>query len=378
MPTTIKKSEEIREILARACERREILILATPYLRFESQFLGLQGDELQVLATMNREEATYGLRMAGITLRFPHELGFYEGNVQMVGLGIQDNRRVLRLALPRVLQENDQRVAYRVDRVGRVQVTCATQKAELLVTTLVDISITGARLHLQRDVKPGEIAPGDSLQIEVPLDPPLAFSTHASVRHAQNRTVGVEFTPRLPPKVLDPLSKWVFQKREEGRERAAQRLEQKRQEPGGVLGGNLPSQGILFISSDEALHARLRDVLEGLPPVVCIPPGIQELKEALAFRPVLAILHVGGTGLDSRKRFKALADACLHRGVPVLLLGTAIEGALLFEFCRAWGGASAMVWEESRAPFFLRLAQGIIRRHGAGGESPLAPVEESR
>ena len=39
-----------------------MLILVTPYLRFESTFVAMEKDELLVQATMNREDAVYGLR----------------------------------------------------------------------------------------------------------------------------------------------------------------------------------------------------------------------------------------------------------------------------------------------------------------------------
>ena len=34
MTTTLKNPEEIRQLLAEACARKELVILATPYLRF--------------------------------------------------------------------------------------------------------------------------------------------------------------------------------------------------------------------------------------------------------------------------------------------------------------------------------------------------------
>jgi hypothetical protein len=44
---TIKGQNDIRELLAQACTRRELLILATPYLRFESSFVALGESEPQ-------------------------------------------------------------------------------------------------------------------------------------------------------------------------------------------------------------------------------------------------------------------------------------------------------------------------------------------
>ena len=61
---------------------------------------------------------------------------------------------------------------------------------------------------------------------------------------------------------------------------------------------------------------------------------------------------------------------------PILLLGTDVDGTSLFELSSEMKAASAVVWGPQRGPFFQRLVQGIIRRHRAGGESPMAPREE--
>src|ERR1035438_3182601 len=71
----IRNSETIAEIISRACGRHEMLILVTPYLRFESSFVRNDKTEIQVAATMSREDATYGLRNAGLKMRFPNEIG---------------------------------------------------------------------------------------------------------------------------------------------------------------------------------------------------------------------------------------------------------------------------------------------------------------
>src|SRR5512140_116392 len=102
----IRNPEAIAEILQRACERRELMILVTPYLRFESSFLRMDKGEIHAAATMGREDAMFGLR----------------------GFGMCDGRRTLRRAVPEVLQEEDHRGSYRVEHVGRVPVTFSTPK----------------------------------------------------------------------------------------------------------------------------------------------------------------------------------------------------------------------------------------------------------
>jgi len=372
--TTIKKREEILDILKAACGRRELLILATPFLRFESSFVALQGDELHVLATMSREDAVYGLRTPDLKLRFPHGLGFYEAAVTSLGLGLHEGRHTVRVSLPKAIKENDQRVAYRVERVGRVPVTFGTQKANLHVAGLVDLSTTGAQLHAQRDIPAEEVGTGDRIVLDIPLSDQINIHSGAVVRHLSGRRIGVQFTPRLPEDIEEPLSRWVFLRREEERERAARRLEEA-SAPELRAGTLVPEQSILLVSPDASLEASLREVLKEVRPLTRLALSVQELKEALLGKPSLALFHLDGTGLDERRRMKALIELA-QRKVPILLLGTRVDGATLFELSSEWKATSAMVWNPERALFLQRLVQGILRRHEAGGDSPMAPREE--
>ena len=371
MTGTIKKSEEIHDVLRQACARQELLILATPYLRFESAFVGLQGAELHIQATMNRDDAMFGLRGPDLKIRFPDGLGFYEAPVEMLGLGMLGGRRTVRLSIPKMLQENDQRAAYRAERVGRVMVTYSTPRGDLVQGSLVDISTAGARLHTQRDVDPALISPGSVLRLSIPLAPEIQIEARAEVRHVGARSIGLVFRPPIPAVVEQPLSRWVFIRREENRERHAQKLETN--ERGVRERANGPS-GILLISTDPELEETLRTLLAPVQPLTRLPLAAQAIKDALATAPPLAIFHVSSTGLDERRRLKALVELTQNK-VPVLLLGTQVDGPFLFELSGEWKASSAMVWNPSRGVFLQRLVQGIIRRHTLGGDSPMAPVE---
>ena len=373
MATTIKKREEILEVLTKACARRELLILVTPFLRFESSFVAVQGEELHVLATMSREDAVYGLRVPDLKLRFPHGLGFFEGAVGHLGLGLHEGRRTVKLSIPRALKENDQRGAYRVERVGRVPVTFGTPKANILLASLVDISVTGAQLHAQREVPPAEMGPGDRIVLDIPLSEEISIHSAATVRHMDGRKIGVQFTPALPPEVEAPLSKWVFRMHEEERERAARRLEEAA--PAEFrTGAVVPESSIVLVSPDASLESDLREVLKSLKPLTRLAPAVQELKEALRGRPSLVIFHLEGASLDERRRLKTLTEI-VQRKAPILLLGTGVDGASLFELSSEWKASSAIVWSPERTLFLQRLVQGMLRRHITGGEGPLAPME---
>ena len=286
--------------------------------------------------------------------------------------GAAEVRRILRLTIPKEMKESDQRAAYRVERVGRVLVTYGTPKGDILQASLVDISTTGAKLHAQRDVDPVAIPPGTQLALSIPLLEGIRIEAKAEVRHLGARTIGLKFRPELPKEVEVPLSRWVFTRREEERERLAQRLELREQTSRAQTAG--PAPGILFVSSDLELEEHLRAALQPIQTLGRIPPSAQALKDGLAGGPSLVIFHVGGPGLDERRRLKGLLELIQGR-CPTLLLGTLIDGAALFELSAEWKASSALVWQPARGPFLQKLAQGILRRHGNGGESPMAPAE---
>jgi hypothetical protein len=372
VPTVIKRGEEILDVLHQACARKEMLILVTPYLRYESYFVAMEEKELHVLATMTREDALFGLATPELKIRFPHGLGFYEASSRMLGLGLHQSKHTIRLTLPKLIQENDQRTTYRVERVGRISVTLTTRKNAFQLASLEDVSVAGARIHMEGDYNREDLGLGELIQVSVPLAEDLRFDAQAVIRHVRGRTLGAEFRPELPPEMVQPLSRWVFLKREEEGERLARQLELglSSSRPPEVLP---PNQCILLISPDAALEGALQEALRPLLPLTRFPPSAQALKEGLAARPQLVIFHVTSNSLDARRRLKALAEIVSGRA-PILLLGTGVEGVDLSGLATHLKAATAMVWTENRALFLERLVQGILRRSRSGGEGPMAPL----
>ncbi|MDP1831313.1 MAG: PilZ domain-containing protein [Geothrix sp.] len=370
----IRNAETIAEIFKRACERRELLILVTPYLRFESSFLKVDGAEIHVAATMGREDALYGLRSAGLKMRFPHSVSFLEAPTELRGFGMADGRKTLRLALPEELQEEDHRGAYRVEHVGRVPVTFSTPRYDLVMGTLVDISTTGARIFSTRDFAEGELQPGEDMAVTIPLTESIRINAKVKFRHVHGRMFGVEYRPQLDDHVLHPLSRWVFERREEDLERMARRgVETSARSGGGRPVAAVPT-GLILVSGDAGLEATLQDLLGGLQPLHRIAPTMPALKEACTQKPALVLYHVPSLSLDERRRLKTLVETLQGR-VPFLLLGTGVEGGALLELGGELKAAVSIVFNPERATFFQRLVQGVLRRTYEGGESPMAPVE---
>lgn len=372
----IRNPETIVEIIKRACDRRELMILVTPYLRFESSFLRLDMAEVHVAATMGREDAMYGLRSPSLKMRFPHSISFLEAPTELKGFGMADGRRTLRLALPTVLNEEDHRGSYRVDHVGRVPVTFSTPKFDLVTGTLVDISTTGARVFSTRDFLDGELQPGEDMAVTIQLTEDIRINTKVKLRHVTGRTFGIEYRPQLDDYLLNPLSRWVFEKREEDLERISRRGVETSGQAQAVAGRVLAAvpSGLVLVSSDPALETSLQELLGGFQPVKRIGMNMPALKEAIAGNPALVLFHVPSLSLDDRRRLKPMAEVAQGR-IPFVLLGSGVEGGPLLELGSELKAAVSIVFNPERATFFQRLIQGVLRRTYEGGESPMVPLE---
>ena len=350
----ITGDSEIRRILETACGNRELLFLLTPYMRFETKFLAVDADAFQARITMSGEEAMFGLRSPDLHFRFPHGVRFLEGPTRLMGFGLQDGRRTLRLAFPKTLQDDEQRRAYRVERVGKVAVTFSTPRYDLKSGTLVNISTSGARVISVQESLETLLKEADPVAVSIPLTEEIRINSRAIVRWVQGKAVGLEFRPPLEGDVLTLLSRWVFLRREAEKERV-----------GSSLPANAPREGkvpgIVLVSASQEMEDTLRGLLAGLPPLARVGLSLQALKEAVAARPALVFLHVQDAGLEGRRRLKLFVEVLGGR-VPFALLGTQIENSVLFDLGNEHKAAAVYDLGTRPGPFFLRLVQGILRR----------------
>lgn len=353
--SAINSESEIRRILEAVCSSRELMILVTPYMRFESNFLAVDADALQVRITMSAEEATYGLRSPDLRFRFPHAARFLEARTRLLGFGMLDGRRTLRLAIPKTLQDDEYRRAYRVERLGRLPVTFSTPRFDLKSGLLVNISTMGARLMSTQEPLEALVPAGGTIAVSIPLAEGLQINASAIVRWVQGRVMGVEFHPALDSQVLIPLSRWVFQRREEDKERVG----------AAYVEGPVPGAkelGMVLVSSSQEVEDALRELLVGLPALTRVGSSLPNVKEALAGNPTLVFFHLPDTTLDSRRRLKTLVEALGGR-VPFLLLGSSVENSVLFDLGNEHKAAAVYDLGAKAGSFFLRLVQGILRRH---------------
>ena len=364
----VSSADEVQGILGQACANRELMILLTPYLRFESNFLQLEGGALHARVTMGAEDAMFGLRNPDLRFRFPHATRFLEGKTRLLGFGVVEGRRSLRLEVPKTLQDDDQRVAYRAERVGRIEVTFSTPRFEIRTGLLANLSTTGARIYSLQEKLEGVFECGNPMTVTIPVTDEIKINSPAVVRWTQGRALGLEFLPILPEPVLTPLSRWIFLRREEDKDRL--RSLGTPLSPAPTTGAG----GLVLVSTSAEMEQSLRDHLADLPPLRRISPTMAAMKEAVMSHPALLLFHLPSLGLDERKRLRALVEVLPPRQ-PFLLVGSGVEASALMELGTELKAAAAVVLGPTPGPFFQRLLRGVLRRHYEGGESVMAPKE---
>ena len=364
--TSIRNPVAIREALRHVCEHGELLLLVTPYIRFESNFMRLDQDVVQVAALMSREDALYGLRSPDLRIRFPYGHQFFEAPTKLQGIGLTQGRQSLAMAIPTVMNVDDYRASYRVERVGRLMATFSSRKYDLLMASVVNLSTSGVRIFAQRDFEDGEVLVDDTIHIAITVAPEINLNCKAKVRSVKDRVLGLEFRPRPEGDLLDAFARWVFQKQEE------ELVLQGGRGDTDVAGGTRPAApaaeapAMVLVGGDQDLEDRLKDLLRDLPPVQRVPASIQTMKGLAASGRTLALFHVASLAQEDRKRTRILLET-LGGKVPFVLLGTDQDSGALFELGNEVKAVSVYTLGSTTTGFFPRLLQGILRKHFTQG-----------
>ena len=360
--SSIRNPIAIREALRHVCERGELLLLVTPYIRFESNFLRLEQDAVHVSALMSREDAMFGLRSPDLRIRFPFGHQFFEAPTRLLGIGLARGRQSLSLSLPKVMNVDDYRASYRVERVGRLGATFSSRKFELLMANVVNISTSGVRIFAHRDFEYNEILVDDLIHIAISITPELNLNCQAKVRFVKDRILGLEFRPRPDGDLLDAFARWVFQKQEEELVLSVGRTRNEEGEAPGPEAAPQPEvQTMVLVSSSEPLELRLREMLKDFTTLSRVPPSTQAMKDLAGRTSTLVLFHAAGLSFEERKRMRILLDA-LGGKVPFVLLGTDVDSGALFELGNELKAVNAYQLGPTSTGFFPRLLRGILRK----------------
>jgi len=374
--TSYSHQREIRAVFERVCADRGLLILVTQYLKFESRFMLLDGNEVHVQTAPGGDEALRVLGVSDIALRFPCGHDFLGAPTKMTGFSTVEDKRTVRFALPTLLEASDSRKAPRTSLTEGAFVTFPLRGKRMIQADIANISVSGLRLHLTEDVPSSELRLRDRLMLSISLPGDISILNGATIRNTDYRNIGAEFDPPLSDYDMAILSRWVFKKCEEEREQKAKREDAAmgaapKTGSAGAKGGAV-GEGILLVTADPELKASLLDIFGKDWKPMCTVPSSAAVSHAVLQRPLMAIVHVSGRDEAGRQFLaESLSDA-LPLGFPILLLGTDIDSEDLSELARKCGAVVSMQMAPNKAQFLQRLVVGILRKHYGHGESPMA------
>lgn len=360
----VRNADAIRDIFKRASRRREIAILVTPYVKFETNLLWCDEDTFHVTATMSKEDAQYGLKTPNLKVRFPHGHRIFSASTRVLGIGQVHGRQSLRLQMPTSLENDDFRRAYRVEKVGRVQVTFSSRNYDLLTGSLSNLSTGGARIFSSKDLEEGEILEGDTIHVTIPLTPEISLNTKAKVRHVKERGCGLEFTPPLSGKLLDALSRWTFQKREESLATFTEKEEGGAEAPANEL-LNLGGAPLLaLVGGTSELEGQLQAQFSDLLVLQRFPANVQSMRALAATPNTVVLFYVETAAMEARKRMGMLLEPLQQSKVPFFLVGTSVEASTLMALANEWKAVMGCALGPQGNRLLARMVAGAFKKQG--------------
>jgi len=349
------------EVLAELCTRRQSCLLATPYLSFESRMMELVPGELRVRASMSREAAKHALSQQPLKLRFPWGLTFYAGLTQVLGYDQGEQRRTLRLAMPQWLEPDEQRKAFRLERVGRCHGALGSPAGDLLRISLENISPLGAGVFCLEPIPAEGFQTGRILSLALGLDQGPSLRFEARVCHGQGQYLGLRFEPLPGAETAPPLLEWMAPRIEDTQRRWDDRAE-LRAHAEQATRPKLPAAGVLLLSRDTGLAEQVARTLAGLQPVRTTPPIMAAYKEALAAPPLLLLVDASGANGEERHRLRGLLEG-QPSGCPILVLGREGDPDTWRTLVTDLKARLYLTWNPAQTVFFRRLVLGLIQRH---------------
>jgi len=352
-------------ILEELCERKAPLLLATPYLSFESRFLEREGAKLRIRASMSRETVQNTLARHPLRLRFPWDLTMYSGSTRVLDYEQEEHHRILVVSVPESLGADEQRRAYRAERTGRSQGALGNTTlsgVSIQAFHLENLSILGAGIFLKDFRQSESWHPGTSAQISLELDGGPHLGAMARICHSNGPYLGLEFQPPLAESNLGPIQQWILGKRGEAQRLWDNRAELRAQAQE-VAKPKIPPAGILVLSHDAALGPHLEGALGGLHALRIVHGVMTPYRNALAQQPpLLLLLDTLDMGGEERRRAKALLET--HPpGCPVLVLGRDPENEHPRTLAMELKQASYLEWNPTKSAPLRILSQGLIRKH---------------
>ncbi len=130
-------------VLAELCDLKRTALLASPYLAFETRFLGREGNELRMWATMSRSMVENTLTQQALRIRFPWALSMWAGFTRVLGYEQGEKQRFVRLAVPERIGIDELRGHYRTDQCGRSGGTLGSESLDVVRVSVENLSAGG-------------------------------------------------------------------------------------------------------------------------------------------------------------------------------------------------------------------------------------------
>ena len=349
------------DVINELCDRKQTVLLATPYLHYESRLLARDGQELMVRATMSRDAVKHALGQHPLRLRFGWALSFYSGPTRILGYVQEENRRYLKIEMPDHLVLDEQRRALRISRVGHSSGALGSEDGTILRVSLENLSTAGAGVFCLESIPAEKFLTGRPLDLSLSLEQGFVLMGSARICHSEGQSLGLTFHPPLSDPNLRRLSEWLAPRAEEARRRWDNRAELWAKAEQQAKPKAAPS-GVLLVSTRTDLKAQLVSALEATQPLRSVIPAMAPFKDAQSEPPLLLLIDAKTEGMEGRYRIRTILEA-LPVNAPVVVLGSSDDpegGRLLAKELKA---TTYLEWNPQQGPFFRRLVQGLIQSY---------------
>jgi hypothetical protein len=347
--------------LADLCERKQTLLLATPYLSFESRFIERAGPDLRIRATMSRNVVRHALEAHPLRLRFPWGLTFYAGATRILDYEEGDKAKFLRVATPLALVPDDLRKAYRVDQVGRSVGVLGSQDMTLVKFSVEDVSQHGLRVFCMEPLPPYGFQLGRMVDVSLSLEHGPRLKAQARIAHGGGQTLGLCFTPPLEGPQLDALTSWLSPRIVDARRRWHDRAIIRAKAELAVT-PKVPPAGILLVSNDVELQAAMAAALGDTQPLICVPPAMAPFRKAMEQAPPLLLVLAVTSGMDENHRLRAILES-VPRHCPMVVLGNGPDMKSFRALASELKATLFLDRNTLNSIFFQKMALGLIRKH---------------
>lgn len=351
-----------QELLQEAVEMKEHALLSTPYLSFPARISGLGTNEVRLTSALSADAARRTLGEHPLCLRLPWRLSLVSGPVTFRRHLQEGRHRELVVSRPPWLVPDDRRRHIRCELVGKSTLTLTRDDLQQARGVLDNLSMGGAGVFFPDPSAAPLLVLGAQFEMGLRLDQgPADLRLRTRVVQGDFPRLGLAFVEPLPSAEAERLKGWLAPRLEESLRRWENRKAMRAQAEQALRTQQMEAQaeGVLVVGS-QLFGEEVSEVLEGLAPLRLGRPALASLKPLLARPPQLVVLQVAKGDLEERFRLRSLWHA-LDLGCPLILLGTGSPGSAQ-ELSLELRAAGALQWDPARSRFFLRMAQGLIRK----------------